>query len=125
MPISSIPVLRIILHLLRTNFSHVIVHIHGAIMTVLADALAASTQTLAERWHIVLAGAGAFYLVNKAIYRRFFHPLAQVPGPFLPAVTRLYAWYYNVPREGKFFKEVERLHQVYGTCILCMAVHTR
>ncbi|KAM5379513.1 hypothetical protein ACJZ2D_004021 [Fusarium nematophilum] len=62
----------------------------------------------------LLVGGGTLYLVAKVLYRRFLHPLASVPGPFLPAVTRLYAWYYNVPGDGQFYKEVERLHSVYG-----------
>jgi hypothetical protein len=37
----------------------------------------------------------------------------------LPAVTRLWAWYNNVPREGKLFLEIERLHSIYGKQRLC------
>lgn len=63
-------------------------------------------------WHAL--EVGIISLLSIVLYRRFFHPLAKVPGPFLPAVTRLYAWYYNVPKEGKFYKEIERLHNIYG-----------
>lgn len=71
-------------------------------------------ELLAKWWSVVAVGGGALYVVTKVLYRRFFHPLANVPGPFLPAVTRLYAWYFNVPNGGKFYKEIERLHNVYG-----------
>lgn len=54
------------------------------------------------------------WLSGTVIYRRFFHPLAKIPGPFLPAVTRLYAFYYNVIKGGVFYLEIERLHEVYG-----------
>lgn len=69
---------------------------------------------VADWWHVLAVGGGALYLTTKAVYRRFFNPLANVPGPFLPAVTRLWAWYHNVPREGKLFLEIERLHSIYG-----------
>lgn len=69
---------------------------------------------VADWWHVLVVGGGALYLTTKVVYRRWFHPLANVPGPFLPAVTRLWAWYHNVPNEGKLFKEIERLHDVYG-----------
>lgn len=75
---------------------------------------AAVRSLVSDWWHVLIVGGGALYLTTKVVYRRFFHPLANVPGPFLPAVTRLYAWYYNVPLEGKFFKEIERLHEIYG-----------
>ncbi|KAH6893038.1 cytochrome P450 [Thelonectria olida] len=74
-------------------------------------------RLLAAWWRVAVVGGGALYVVSKAIYRRFFHDLAHVPGPFLPAVTRLYAWYYNVPLEGQFYREIERLHDVYGPIV--------
>ena len=49
------------------------------------------------------------------LYRLFLHPLASIPGPPLAAITRLYAFYFNVIQGGKFYLEIERLHHVYGT----------
>ncbi|KAL6402003.1 benzoate 4-monooxygenase cytochrome P450 [Ilyonectria robusta] len=74
-------------------------------------------ELLAKWWGVAAVGGGALYFVTKVLYCRFLHPLANVPGPFLPAVTRLYAWYFNVPKEGKFYKEIERLHNVYGPIV--------
>ena len=54
-------------------------------------------------------------LTSTAVYRRYFHPLAGVPGPLLAAVTRLYALYFNVVKDGSFYLEIERLHSIYGT----------
>lgn len=50
------------------------------------------------------------YAIGIAVYRRFFHPLAKIPGPFLPAVTTLYQSYYN----GRYFLKIAELHEKYG-----------
>lgn len=63
--------------------------------------------------------APLIYVVCLVIYRRYFHPLSKIPGPFLPAVTTLYQTYYN----REYFLEVERLHRKYG--ISPLAVHQR
>lgn len=52
----------------------------------------------------------ACYLVGIVIYRRYFHRLASIPGPFLPAVTTCYQTYFN----GKYYLEIERLHKIHG-----------
>jgi len=48
-----------------------------------------------------------------AVYRRFFHPLAKVPGPFLPAVTKLYQSAYN----GRYYLQIEKMHAKYGPIV--------
>ena len=53
------------------------------------------------------------YQIAVIIYRRFFHPLAKVPGPFLPAVTTLYQTFYN----GRYYLEVEKFHKKYGAIL--------
>jgi hypothetical protein len=50
------------------------------------------------------------YFASLVIYRRFFHPLAKVPGPFLASVTALYQTYYN----RRYFEQIEKLHEQYG-----------
>lgn len=62
------------------------------------------------RWQLVAAAILA-YCATLCVYRRFFHPLAKIPGPFLPAVTTLYQSAYN----KQFYKQVERLHDRYGS----------
>lgn len=61
------------------------------------------------RWPL-LAALVLGYVASLVIYRRFFHPLARVPGPFLPAVTKFYQTYYN----GQYYKEIARMHEIYG-----------
>ena len=40
-------------------------------------------------WPLFVA-AIVSYIVTTCAYRRFFHPLAKILGPLLPAVTKLY-----------------------------------
>jgi hypothetical protein len=55
------------------------------------------------------------WLVSVAVYRRFFHPLANIPGPFLAAITHFYIVKFNLfgPR-SQFYLQVEKLHREYG-----------
>ena len=59
---------------------------------------------------VAVAALTVGYVAAQIVYRRFFHPLAKVPSPFLPAVTTLYQSYYN----GRYYLEIERLHKKYG-----------
>jgi len=66
-------------------------------------------------WLWALTALSLAAAVSVPLYRLFLHPLASVPGPPLAAVTRLYAFYFNVIQGGKFYLEIERMHHVYGT----------
>ncbi|KAK9773097.1 putative Cytochrome P450 [Seiridium cardinale] len=65
----------------------------------------------------LLLQASLGWVVTTIIYRRYFHPLARVPGPFLSATTRLYIWYHNGVREGQLYKKLEQLHGRYGSVV--------
>jgi hypothetical protein len=65
---------------------------------------------------ILIAGP-LVYVVCLVVYRRFFHPLSKIPGPFLPAVTTLYQSYYN----REYYLKVEELHRKYGMPSLVMS----
>jgi len=54
------------------------------------------------------------WMLIETIYRRYFHPLSKIPGPFIPAVTRLYLWYQSIVKEGQSYKMIEQLHKTYG-----------
>lgn len=69
-------------------------------------------QLLDVRWY-ALTAAFVAYLLSTCIYRRFFHPLANVPGPFLPAVTKLYQSFYSY----RFYLQIEKLHRQYGPIV--------
>ncbi len=67
---------------------------------------------LDHKWSILFASV-ALYSLTVCIYRRYFHPLAKIPGPFLPAVTKLYQSYYN----HRYYLQIEKLHQQYGPIV--------
>jgi hypothetical protein len=54
-------------------------------------------------------------LASVAVYRRFFHPLAKIPGPGLAAITHFYIVKFNLfgPR-SQFYLQIEKLHREYG-----------
>ena len=58
-----------------------------------------------------------FYFLCLAVYRLFLHPLAQVPGPKLAALTAGYEAYYDCFKNGggQFAFKIRELHDRYGT----------
>jgi hypothetical protein len=66
-------------------------------------------------WALYAVQAMLLGIIGIICYRRFFHPLREVPGPFLPAVTRLYLWYYNIIKAGSYYKKIDEMHVKYGT----------
>jgi hypothetical protein len=49
-------------------------------------------------------------------YRLTAHPLAKFPGPKLASATGLYEAYYQCLKDGggRYWKEIERMHRLYG-----------
>jgi hypothetical protein len=66
-------------------------------------------------WALYTAQAILLGIFGIIFYRRYFHPLHQIPGPFLPAVTRLYLWYHNIIKDGSYYKKIDEMHLKYGT----------
>ncbi|OJJ37784.1 hypothetical protein ASPWEDRAFT_171247 [Aspergillus wentii DTO 134E9] len=67
---------------------------------------------------LLIAGIGfVLSCIVQAVYRLYFHPLANIPGPRLAAITHGYEFYYNIIKGGVFVWELERLHQIYGPII--------
>jgi cytochrome P450 len=73
---------------------------------------AAIELVINHKWS-VLASIVLLHITTTCSYRRFFHPLAKIPGPFLPAVTKLYQSCYNC----RYYLEIERLHAQYGPVV--------
>lgn len=48
-------------------------------------------------------------------YRLYLSPLARIPGPKLAAATGLYELYYDCICHGKYYREIQRMHQEYGS----------
>ncbi|PVH77367.1 putative P450 monooxygenase, partial [Cadophora sp. DSE1049] len=49
-----------------------------------------------------------------AAYRLFLGPLAHFPGPKLAALTGWYETYFDCVKKGRYWVEIERMHQQYG-----------
>lgn len=67
---------------------------------------------LQNKLFVLLAGP-IIYVFSIAIYRRFFHPLAKIPGPLPAAITAYYHLYYN----RRLIYELDRLHEEYGPIV--------
>jgi hypothetical protein len=89
---------------------HTFVLIVGALAGLILIAMTLDF-TSSLLWALYAAQA---MLLAIICYRRFFHPLHEVPGPFLPAVTRLYLWYHNVIKDGNYYKKIDEMHVKYG-----------
>lgn len=57
-----------------------------------------------------IAAAG----LATAIYRLYFHPLSEFPGPKLAALTTWYEGYYDIVHRGRYLWEMEKMHKKYG-----------
>ena len=69
-------------------------------------------------WATLLLGLLLLRTLYLVIHRRYFHPLAAVPGPFLASVTHGYKWWFNAVRPGQLYREIERLHRLHGSPII-------
>ena len=65
----------------------------------------------------MLSLLGALLLVGcgVAAYRLFLGPLAHFPGPKLAALTGWYETYFDCVKKGRYWVEIERMHQKYGS----------
>jgi hypothetical protein len=61
---------------------------------------------------VILAGVLAFYIVGTIVYRRYFHPLANYPGPFINSVSALPAAFSLI--RGRFPFDNKINHDKYG-----------
>jgi hypothetical protein len=66
-----------------------------------------------------LFGGTVVYLASLVLYRLYFHPLSQIPGPRLAAITYLYETYYDILKApgGQYWHKLEELHKEYGPII--------
>lgn len=61
---------------------------------------------------LIVVGSLCTYLLANAIYSVTFHPLADVPGPKICAITRIPYWL--VALSGDDVQWMKKLHDEYG-----------
>ncbi|KAI0132579.1 cytochrome P450 [Xylariales sp. AK1849] len=66
---------------------------------------------------LLLVGLPIVYLCSVAIYRLYFSPLAQFPGPKLAALTTWYGGYHDLVNGGQYVWVVEEMHRKYGPVV--------
>jgi hypothetical protein len=65
----------------------------------------------------LLIAAVVLYVFNKIVYRLFFHPLANVPGPWYAAISTLYEFWWDAPKSGRYMFKIEEMHKKYGPIV--------
>lgn len=63
----------------------------------------------------LLTAAILTWIFTSIAYKLYFHPLANIPGPKLAAITWLYQTYYSFVGGSRFYLRIEQLHHIYGT----------
>ncbi|KAM7210371.1 putative cytochrome P450 E-class, group I [Rhypophila decipiens] len=58
-----------------------------------------------------------FWVLSTILYRRCFHPLSKVPGPFLWSISTLPIFYHQGLREGQLMHVLPGLHAKYGPVV--------
>jgi hypothetical protein len=66
----------------------------------------------------LLAASLLLYLAALTFYRLYLHPLANFPGPRIAAVTSWYEGYYEIVKNGQYSRQISKLHDLYGACLL-------
>lgn len=54
------------------------------------------------------------YLAGLTLFRALLHPLSNVPGPKLAAVTGWYEFYFDCVKHGQYAFHIQSLHKQYG-----------
>ncbi|KAK3617541.1 hypothetical protein LTR56_025215 [Elasticomyces elasticus] len=75
---------------------------------------------MAYSYILTAAAIPTLCFVCKVLYRLFLHPLAGIPGPWLPAITSFYSTYYDCSHcgGGQYPPKLKELHERYGPIIL-------
>ncbi|ELR03254.1 hypothetical protein VC83_02379 [Pseudogymnoascus destructans] len=78
---------------------------------------ASSLFSSISAWTSCLSTAAICWFLGVFVYRRWFHPLANIPGPTLAAVTYLYAFFFSNVGGSRYYAQIEMLHREYGPVI--------
>lgn len=55
------------------------------------------------------------YSALRCLYNVFFHPLRNIPGPWMAAMTPLPDFWHDAVRRGNYIWEIQKMHKKYGT----------
>jgi cytochrome P450 len=66
---------------------------------------------------VLIPTAFVVYCLGLTLQRLVLSPLARFPGPRLAALTLWYEFYFDVVKHGQYYKEIERLHSIYGPIV--------
>ena len=71
-------------------------------------------ELLSARTLLLLTLTLLSYSIGVAIYRLYFSPIANFPGPKLAALTLWYEFYYDVIKKGQYTRRISQMHEKYG-----------
>ncbi|KAF6835131.1 trichodiene oxygenase [Colletotrichum musicola] len=82
------------------------------------SSLDVSASYLTARNVLSLVGLWLAYQLLKALYNVSpLHPLSHIPGPKLAAATYIPEFYHDVILFGRYTREIQRMHQIYGPIV--------
>ena len=55
------------------------------------------------------------YVVSLVVYRLWFSPITDFPGPLLARTTFWYEFYYSSIKLGTYYLKIKEMHEKYGT----------
>lgn len=82
----------------------------GPTMAMTPDIAEVTTQ----QWVLLFLLAVLTWFSAVVTYRLYLGPLAKFPGPRLAALTGWYETYFECYKRGRYWVEIEKMHEKYG-----------
>ena len=76
--------------------------------------LISAFSSAAQRWGPSFILAAVLWVVCKAVYNVYFHPLAKYPGPALAAASLWWQIWVEVVNAQSLSLKLIELHSIYG-----------
>ncbi|KAF2995527.1 hypothetical protein E8E13_002120 [Curvularia kusanoi] len=84
----------------------------------LTDLIHTGIATFTSHEFLVAASCmGISYVICNAVYQLYFSPLSAFPGPKIAAITLWYEIYYDVFKWGRYYTQVQKMHEKYGPIV--------